>query len=274
MASNVETTINIDKSVEQKKDSEYDLLNKKYQELQEKYDALNKEFSQFKMKNNTKLIDEKEVIYTIDKSSGNKRVKIDCLDEDPVIENQRYVCLSVLHPEGVKNTKFRGVKFRGAFRTMEEAKRHVKMLTEKQIDKYFHIFIGEGFKWVPLNPDPNEIKDQEYSNDELNKLMKARIEHEEKVKKIHDHRIEETKKYNDDANRAKNIKDRLKKELEKKQQATNEVKNMTKDIKTKNDNIKKLSASIKEAETKINEKDLNNKKLDGDIKDIINLMKK
>jgi hypothetical protein len=50
-----------------------------------------------------------------------------------------------------------GVKFRGAFSSMEEVQARVKMLKDQKIEPYVDVFAAEGFKWIPRNP---------YSNDE------------------------------------------------------------------------------------------------------------
>lgn len=100
---------------------------------------------------------------------------IDYLDEDPTISGQEWICVSFLSPEGIKkcDSKFKGgFKFRGAFRTQEEAETHAKEIQDK-LDHDFHVFVGEGFKWLPFAPDPESIEKQEYAEEELNKLMKS-----------------------------------------------------------------------------------------------------
>lgn len=118
-----------------------------------------------------------------------KEKKIIYLDADPIIESQKYICISFLSPKNVKNFKaIKGcedgaLKFRGAFPTFEEAKDHAKELQEK-LDPDFHIFVGEGFKWIPMNPDPETLEDQEYYEKELNELMKAQKENILQQKKM------------------------------------------------------------------------------------------
>lgn len=98
--------------------------------------------------------------------------KIDYLDEDPAIDSQKWICVSFLSPEAVKNCKLRGFKFRGAFGTRQEAEAHAKEIQEK-LDPDFHIYVGEGFKWLPWDQDPETVENQEYHEKELNELMKA-----------------------------------------------------------------------------------------------------
>lgn len=97
---------------------------------------------------------------------------IDYLDEDPIIESQKWICVSFLSPEAVKNCKLSGFKFRGAFATRQEAEAHAKEIQEK-LDPDFHIYVGEGFKWLPWNQDPETVENQEYHEKELNELMKT-----------------------------------------------------------------------------------------------------
>lgn len=106
-------------------------------------------------------------------ASESKNTKhIDYLTEDPPIHGQEWICVSFLSPEGIKNCKIRGLKFRGAFPTEEDARKHAKEIQEK-LDPDFHVFVGEGFKWLPWDQDPETVEDQEYHEKELNELMKA-----------------------------------------------------------------------------------------------------
>ena len=68
-------------------------------------------------------------------------------------------------------TSERGFKIRGAFSSIEEAQRHIKKL--KDNGDPMDIFIGEMGYWLPFNPPSQSIEEQEYSNDELNTLMKS-----------------------------------------------------------------------------------------------------
>jgi DNA repair exonuclease SbcCD ATPase subunit len=120
----------------------------------------------------------------VEGNSNKGPVKIDYLDEDTPIKGQEWVCVSFLSPEGVKNTKLRAIKFRGGFETREDAEAHAKDLH----DQYFHVFVGQMGKWLPWNPDPNSIDDQEYQEEELNNLMKAYKSQQAKAKKMEEER--------------------------------------------------------------------------------------
>jgi len=77
-------------------------------------------------------------------------------------------------------TSIRGVKVRGTYGTLKEAR--VRAAVLQKIDPRFHIFVLPVGYWCPSNPDPNKLslKDQEYANTELNTLMKAYNENEVK----------------------------------------------------------------------------------------------
>jgi hypothetical protein len=74
-------------------------------------------------------------------------------------------------------TSIRGLKVRGVFGNVKEAEIKAKKLQNK--DKYHNIFMAEVGKWTPWDPNPHEVKDQEYNNDQLNTLMKKYQENED-----------------------------------------------------------------------------------------------
>lgn len=173
--------------------------------------------------------------------------EIDYLDEDPIMQQQAWICVSFLSPEHVKgNFKVRGMKFRGAFPTREEAEAHAKFLQEK-VDKNFHIFVGEGFKWIQFDPDPNSIDTQIYDNKELNNLMKAQKEQLLEQKMFEEERKEQLLKEGiDKQNEAKctnKTKERLQQKLAARKLAEADAKAVI------DDKIKE----VKEAEEKVNE---------------------
>lgn len=105
--------------------------------------------------------------------------KIDYLTEDKPIENQKFFCVSFLSPEGIKNCTLRGLKFRGAFATYEEAKAYADKLQKD--DPYFHIFVGESGKWLPWDPSPDTAKESQYAEPQLQELAKQYMENREKA---------------------------------------------------------------------------------------------
>lgn len=116
--------------------------------------------------------------------------EIDFLTEDTPLPGQKYVLLSFLSPEGIKNCKIRGLKVRGVFDDFETAKRYSEKL-RNTTDSDFHIFIGEVGKWLPWDPEPSTVDDENYAEKELNSLMKAYKEHQFKAKEMYEQRKQE-----------------------------------------------------------------------------------
>ena len=74
------------------------------------------------------------------------------------------------HKENDFKTSMRGIKIRGVFDTMEEAKARSEFI--KRQDNKFDIYISQVGCWCPWSPNPNDLADQEYSETQLNTLMK------------------------------------------------------------------------------------------------------
>jgi hypothetical protein len=190
--------------------------------------------------------------------------QIDYLDEDPVIHGQEWICVSFLSPEGVKNCKLRGLKFRGAFATRQEAEAHAKMIQEK-LDPDFHVYVGEGFKWLPWEQDPETVENQEYHEKELNDLMKTvkenlylKKQHEtERKKKYIEQAVENNKKLNEQ-NRSENMRDKLRKKHTKKQQSKNPEP-------MKEEEVKEVMTQVNEDEKKLDEEKKEVKELAGSV---------
>lgn len=117
--------------------------------------------------------------------SGKK--EIDYLKEDPPVSGQKYVLLSFLSPEGIKNCKIRGLKVRGVYDDYELAKKKSEEL-RNTIEQDFHIFIGEVGKWLPWDPEPTSVGEEDYAERELNSLMKAYKENQAKAKQMYEQR--------------------------------------------------------------------------------------
>jgi hypothetical protein len=75
------------------------------------------------------------------------------------------------------HTSVRGVKIRGVYATKAEAELRSKKL--QRSDQIHNIFLGEVGKWLPWDPEPAEVAEQEYAEDQLNTLMKKYKENEE-----------------------------------------------------------------------------------------------
>lgn len=77
---------------------------------------------------------------------------------------------SEFHKDNNFKTTIRGIKIRGVFDTMEEAKNRIEFL--KKVDKNFDIYVGQVGCWCPWSPNPNDLDNQEYAETQLNTLMK------------------------------------------------------------------------------------------------------
>jgi hypothetical protein len=106
----------------------------------------------------------------------------DYLIEDNEIDNQTHCCVSIITPETVKASKDydrRAFKFRGAFSNLQSANDRAKFLGEQ--DNGFHIYNLEIGKWIAWCDDPKLNADREYTNNQLNELIRQYyIEFEEK----------------------------------------------------------------------------------------------
>ena len=74
-------------------------------------------------------------------------------------------------------TTVRGLKVRGSYSSHEEAVARSKKLQRQ--DPLHNIFVAEVGKWLPWDPNANDVKEQEYAEDRLNTLMKKYKENEE-----------------------------------------------------------------------------------------------
>jgi hypothetical protein len=77
---------------------------------------------------------------------------------------------SDFHRDNNFQTSIRGIKVRGTYDTAEEAKAKCEAL--KKHDNNFDIFIAQVGCWCPWSPNPNDLQNQEYSETQLNTLMK------------------------------------------------------------------------------------------------------
>jgi hypothetical protein len=74
-------------------------------------------------------------------------------------------------------TSVRGIKVRGTYSTYDEARARADRL--RQEDPNFNVFVGQVGYWLPWDPDPSAVGEQEYAEKELNELMKNY--HENKI---------------------------------------------------------------------------------------------
>ena len=68
-------------------------------------------------------------------------------------------------------TTMHGLKVRGVYSNQEQANARAKALNKK--DPYFNVYVADVGEWLPWDPEPDDVKDQEYQSDDLNKLMQS-----------------------------------------------------------------------------------------------------
>ena len=65
-------------------------------------------------------------------------------------------------------TNVRSVKIRGIYDSQREANVRAQVL--QKMDNSFHVYVAQVGYWLPWDPNPNKIEDQEYLNNDLNRL--------------------------------------------------------------------------------------------------------
>lgn len=89
-------------------------------------------------------------------------------------------------------TNIRGLKVRGSYATIEEAKaRSIKLRDD---DPDHNVFVGCVGSWMPFDPDAYETGETEFMEEELNALMHQKTANEEVAKMAFDQRLLETKR--------------------------------------------------------------------------------
>ncbi len=111
---------------------------------------------------------------------------IDHLKEDEPISGQRFVLLSIVTPELIKNCTVRGIKIRGVYATEQEARIRASELQKK--DQLHNIYVAPVGKWLPWDDDPSKAQEEEYAEGELNRIMKGLKENQVKSKMLHEQR--------------------------------------------------------------------------------------
>ena len=107
------------------------------------------------------------------------------LDEDTVQDKYKdflYVNEEKIEKDFYERNDFqttvRGLKVRGVYDTHKEAEFRCKKL--QNMDKNFSVFIGQVGFWLPWDPNPHRIENQEYQEPQLNELVSKYRENQEK----------------------------------------------------------------------------------------------
>ena len=106
------------------------------------------------------------------------KANIDDFKESSIVESyEKYMLVNrqrledEFHKQNNFQTTMHGLKVRGVYSNQEQANAQAKAINKK--DPYFNVYVADVGEWLPWDPEPEEIKDQEYQSDDLNKLMKA-----------------------------------------------------------------------------------------------------
>lgn len=75
------------------------------------------------------------------------------------------------HKENQFRTTVRGLKVRGVYSTHEQATARAQQLHKK--DPNFSVYVAEMGQWLPWDPEPEDVEDQTYGNEQLNTLMRS-----------------------------------------------------------------------------------------------------
>jgi hypothetical protein len=106
-------------------------------------------------------------------------VKTNMSDFKETAINEEFAKFMVVHRQRLEDefhkaanfrTTVHGLKIRGVYSTHEQATARAKALHKK--DPYFNVYVADVGEWLPWDPDPDQVADSEYTNEELNKLMK------------------------------------------------------------------------------------------------------
>ena len=181
----------------------------------------------------------------------------DYLDEDPVISNQLFACISIFTPNSIKTPEgevikqennVRAFKIRGVYSSSEKAEKRCEEI--RKFDRYHNVFVGEVGKWLPWDDDAANAEEAVYAEPKLNEMMKAYKESQQKAVEYNEER--KMKAHAD----AKKKKQEIEKEVDKE---TNDIitKNIIESSKistelmTDQEKLNKLTESLNVEETKL-----------------------
>lgn len=148
---------------------------------------------------------------------SNEKV-VDYLSEDDEVPNQRFVCVSfasvtevmkddiyneiadqlkkpvddvkIIVSEWCKREHpMRGFKVRGVAKDIEQINKRAQVL--RQANSNFHIFTCEMGKWLPYDPNPELLENEEFMEQQLNDLLKGYKTNRVNTKQHYDERKRE-----------------------------------------------------------------------------------
>jgi hypothetical protein len=151
-------------------------------------------------------------------------------------------------------------KFRGAYRSLEEASKHAEQL--RDLDPSHHVYVMETSKWCAfkIKDDNNYIEQTEHSNAELNEMMKKYEDNQSKAKLYHEFRKNQMIKQSLDEN--------LENRMKSIEETNNELVNVTDKVERRKLKDKKitLEEQIKKLEDRKSEIEEQTKNLEVKLK--------
>lgn len=177
----------------------------------------------------------------------------DYLDEDPIISNQLFVCVSILTPNSIKTpdgtvvkqeNQVRAFKIRGVYGSKEKAEKRCEEI--RRFDKYHNVFVGDVGKWLPWDDNAENAEDAVYAEPKLNEMMKS---YKESQQKAAEYTEERKMKAHADAMKKK-------KELEKTNQndiITDSNIELNKELKNDKEKLEKLKDIVETEESQLKE---------------------
>lgn len=110
------------------------------------------------------------------------------IDDYATFKKDKELDVSELYSKENKyQTNIRGVKIRGTYESLEEAKIRAEVLKRKDNNKH-NIYIGQVGCWCPWAANPNEIESAEYTETQLNTLMKEYMKNKENKEQFYNER--------------------------------------------------------------------------------------
>lgn len=146
------------------------------------------------------------------------------LDENSIQEKFKdflYINEEKLESEFYEKNDFQttisGLKVRGTYDTLKEAQVRAKVLQRR--DPNFNVFVAPVGYWLPWDPNPHKIENQEYAEKELNTLVKKYKENQASKEKHFNENVQYAK---DQAEKKKKEKEKEKENSVKKEEESNE----------------------------------------------------
>lgn len=141
-------------------------------------------------------------------------------------------------------------KFRGAYKSFEEASKHAEKL--RDLDPSHHVYVMETSKWCAfkIKDDNKFIEQTEHANSELNDMMKKYEENQIKAKIYHEYRKNQMLK--------QSLEENLENKIKNIEETTTELNNTTdkierKTLKEKKENLQDQIEKLEEKKKEIEE---------------------